>query len=114
MNMLLLIGFPKEEIELLQNNLKEDIYPVSEELSDWILEDIIREKRDVGYHRFGHQRIVIMHEIPKETLGEIIKNIRAIIKEHTIFATSTPTSLKWPLFKLVEELIEEDEYFRTK
>ena len=112
--MLLLIGFPEEEIELLQRSVEEEIYPVSDELANSLLEDIIRERKRIPYRRFGEQRIVIMHNVPKEKIGETIKGIRAIIREHIIFATSTHTSLKWQLYKLVEELLEEDEYFRSK
>jgi len=112
--MILLIGFPKREIELLEKALDEEIYGVSEDLANSILENVIKERKNIPYRRLGKQRIVIMHDIPKENLGEIIKKIRTLIRDHIIFATSTPTSLKWQLYNLMEELIEEDEYFRSK
>jgi DNA primase catalytic subunit len=57
------------------------------------------------------ERIVIMHEVPREKIGEIIREIRKKIPMHIIFATSTPTSLEWKIKDLIEELKEEDLYF---
>ncbi len=111
--MLLLIGFPEDEIELLRKSLKDDILAISEEQSDMVLEDIIKGG-EKSYRRFGEQRIVIMHNVPKEAIGGKIRELRGIIKEHTIFATTTPVSLKWQLYRLVEELLAEDKYFRSK
>ncbi len=112
--MLLLIGFPEEEMEKIKKSVGDIILPISESQSDMVLEDIIKDKNKTSYTRFGEQRIVIMHDVPKEEIGNRIREIRKIIGEHIIFATTTPTSLKWQLYKLVEELLEEDKYFRSK
>ncbi len=112
--MLLLIGFPEEEIEKLKKAIGDEILPISERQSDMILESIINERKEGSYTRFGEQRIVIMHDVPREEIGKKIGEIRKLIGEHIIFATTTPTSLKWQLYKLVEELLEEDEYFRSR
>jgi len=110
--MLLLIGFPKDEVEKLEKKY-EDIIPVSAQMENKVLEEIIKEgKNTENYKVLGEQRMVIMHDVPKENLSKIIRDIREEIGEHIIFATSTPTSLKWKISDLMEELLEEDRYFR--
>ncbi len=112
--MLLLIGFPEDEVERVRE-MYADTIPVSAEMEDKVLEDIIRErKHPENYKVLGSQRIVIMHDVPKEELSKIINDIRKKINTHIIFATSTPTSLKWKIGNLMEELLEEDRYFREK
>ncbi len=110
--MLLLIGFESEEIEKIKG-IFEDVITVSKDMEDVKLREIIEQRKEGSGEILGQQRIVIMHDIPKEKIGSTIKGIRSIIGEHIIFATSTPTSLQWKIADLVEELLEEDRYFRS-
>ncbi len=112
--MLLLIGFPEEEIEKVRDATDMDILPVDARWENEKLKDIVMKKPLNEYQRLGEQRIVIMHDVEKEEISPIMKGIRGAINEHIIFATTTPTSLDWELYRLIEELLEEDEYFRSR
>jgi len=110
--MLLLIGFPEDEVEKLEKKY-DDIIPVSAQMENKMLEEIIKERKiEENYQVLGEQRMVIMHDVPRENLSKIMRDIREEIGQHIIFATSTPTSLKWKISDLMKELIEEDMYFR--
>ena len=112
--MLLLIGFPGDEIERLRGKYTDTI-SISAEMEDRVLEDIIKEGKSAeNYQVLGEQRMVIMHNVSKENLSKIMSEIRKEIGKHIIFATSTPTSLKWKVSDLMEELLEEDRYFREQ
>ena len=115
--MLLLIGFPESEVKKIKEEMGEEIYAVDDELRDVKLKEIIkmikkREEKDYG--RLGEQRIVLMHNIPKENIPKIMKKIKEAVPFHIIFATTTPTSLDWSLDELIHELIEEDLYFSKR
>ncbi len=112
--MLLLIGFPEDEVKRLKEKYA-DIIPIAADMEDRVLEEIIKEgKSSENYQILGDQRMVIMHDVPKENLSKLISKIRKEIGKHIIFATSTPTSLKWKISDLMEELLEEDRYFREQ
>ncbi len=111
--MLILIGFEDDELHRISERF-EDCIPVPEEAKERKLEDIIRAPPEYTGQRLGQQRIVIMHDIPKEKISETMRKIRSIVGKHIIFATSTPTSMQWKLTDLIEELLEEDEYFRNR
>ncbi len=112
--MLLLIGFPEDEVKRLKEKYPE-IIPISADMEDRVLEEIIKEeKSSENYQVLGEQRMVILHNVPKENLSNLISEIRKEIGRHIIFATSTPTSLKWKISDLMEELLEEDRYFRER
>ncbi len=111
--MLLLIGFPKEEIERIKERMNEDVLPVTAHWENDKLKDIIGRDAE-EYERLGEQRIVIMHDVEKSRISQVMRDVRSMVEEHVIFATSTPTSLEWEIYKLVEELIEEDQYFRSR
>ncbi len=110
--MIILVGFENEEVELIKNNVNEKIRVVSKEEEDETLENIIKMEKQPGYEPLGEDRVVIMHELEKEKIRELIGTIRKIIPSHLIFATTTPTSLKWKIGNLIQELKEEDRYFR--
>lgn len=111
--MLLLIGFENEEIEKLKEIFK-NVIAVSKDMEEMKLSEVIEKKEEGRGGRLGQQRIVIMHDIPKEEIGSTINSIKKMIDKHIIFATSTPTSLQWKIRDLVEELLEEDRYFRSR
>ncbi len=110
--MLILAGFEEGEIEKIR--AVDEVIPVSQEHLDWKVERIIEEKPIGDYRRIQCTRTVIMHSIPNEKIREVMREIRNLVKEHIIFATTTPTSLNWTLGNLISELEEEDAYFRGK
>ena len=110
--MLLLIGFPEDEIRRIEERF-EDVFPINAEWENEKVKDILSKAKPEEYIRFGGQRIVIMHDMDSKDISPTMKEIRSIVDEHIIFATTTPTSLEWELNKLVEELMEEDQYFRS-
>ncbi len=110
--MLILAGFEEEEIEKIKE--VDDVIVASEEHLEWRVKRIIEEKPDGDYKRIDCTRTVIMHEVPNEKIRDVMREIRDLVKEHIIFATTTPTSLKWTLGNLISELEEEDAYFRGK
>ncbi len=111
--MLLLIGFENDEIEKIKEIFK-DVITVSKDMAEMKLIEIIEKKEELSGERLGQQRIVIMHDIPNEKIGSTINTIKKTIDKHVIFATSTPTSLQWKIRNLMEELLEEDRYFRSR
>ena len=112
--MILLIGFTPEEIKKIMNEVNEKIRPVNVEESMEILENIIRRDENSSYKRLGDERIVLFHDIENGKIRELILKIRKIIQGHIIFATTTPTSIKWKVRDLIEELKEEDRYFMQR
>ncbi len=108
--MLILIGFPSEEIELIRG-LDDKIVVLGPEHLQMKLNDIVESPPQEISGNIEEQRIVLLHKISREKIGEIIREIRKRIPMHIIFATSTPTSLEWKIKDLIEELKEEDLYF---
>lgn len=112
--MILLIGFKNEEIEKIRKVTDEKIRPVGKDEKDEIVENIINREKNLPYNRFGEERIVIMHDVDRERIRNLIWEIRKIISMHIIFATTTSTSLKWKIADLISELKEEDMYFMQR
>ena len=110
--MLIVIGFKNDEI----NTLKEldEVYPVSKSLLEMRLENIIEKRPKENYKMVEGRKIVIIHNIPRENIRRIIGTIRKRFGKEVIFATTTPTSLKWKIGELIRELMEEDAYFRNR
>lgn len=112
--MILLVGFSLEEIEKIRKVIDEKIRPVGKGEKDEIVENIINREGNLPYNRLGKERIVIMHNVDKERIRNLIWEIRKIISTHIIFATTTSTSLKWKIANLISELKEEDTYFMQR
>ncbi len=106
--MLILVGFTEEELK----KIDDEYYAVPPEFLDWKVEELI-EKKPAGekYVPVEDGKFVIMHDIPKEEISATMKRVRNAVDGHIIFATTTPTSLKWKLADLLSELKEEDAYF---
>ncbi len=109
--MLLLVGFTEEEIRVIKKRIREKIMVLREGDKDRVLEDIIKSESSRGARRLGEDRFVIMHDVPRERISEVMRGLREIVPFHIIFATTTPTSLQWKLNELLQELKEEDLYF---
>ncbi len=109
--MLILVGFSEEEM----NKIDGDKYAVSKEYVDWVLEELIEKKpKGEKYEPVERGKFVIMHNVPNEKISETMRSVRNAVEGRVIFATTTPTSLKWKISDLMEELLEEDEYFRKR
>ncbi len=111
--MLILIGFKDEELRRIAERF-ETCIAVPRGKEERKLEEIIQNPPEYSGQRLGEQRIVIMHAIPKDNISKTMRELRKIVNEHIIFATSTPTSLQWKLRDLINELLEEDAYFRNR
>ncbi|WP_297506957.1 DUF3783 domain-containing protein [Thermococcus sp.] len=109
---LLLIGFPEEEVQRILKETGIPVIPVPEHFKGLKVREILErtcEKAGIWTDR----KFVIMHGVDNETLKRVISIVRGISRERVIFATTTETSLEWPLERLLHELIQEDEYFRA-
>ncbi len=110
--MIILIGFEENEAKAIEDI--DEVYMVSASLMDWKLSEIISKKPNVTYLKADTSRIVILHGVENRKISPMIREIRSRLTDHIIFATSTPTSMKWTLKDLVKELEEEDAYFRGR
>ncbi|USG99148.1 DUF3783 domain-containing protein [Thermococcus argininiproducens] len=112
--MILVIGFEKEEFSRIKEMLDEfEVYEVPEYCRDWIIEEVVEKAPSFeGSGNWHWRKFIIMHDIPNESVKEVIGRVRSLGIKEIIFATTTPTSLSWMLEDLLKELIREDEYFR--
>jgi len=110
--LLVLIGFSEEEIKKLAG--LDNVLPVSSDNLNMLLGEFLTAPPEGEYKKVEGSRIVIMHDIPKEKIGATMRSVRSAVAGHVIFATTTPTSLTWKIKDLIEELEEEDRYFRGK
>lgn len=58
------------------------------------------------------RKVVLLHNFEKQDILKIMKLIKEAFNEDIIFASTTPTSLKWTVEDLLEELNKEHEEFR--
>jgi len=58
------------------------------------------------------RKVVLLHNFEKQDILKIMKLIKEAFNEEIIFASTTPTSLKWTVEDLLEELNKEHEEFR--
>ena len=108
----LLVGFEEIEVEgirILLGGLGE-VKAVPRSQADWSVEEIV-ESGEEGRCDWRDRRFVIIHE-GEDMIREVINRIKFLDLGSIIFATTTPTSLKWSLSKLLDELEAEDEYFK--
>ena len=110
--MLVVVGFKKDEIEELMNI--DDVYSISKTVLDMPLKEIIENRPEVNFTVVEGRKFVIIHNVPKENIAKMINSIRDKFGSDIIFATTTPTSLNWKVSDLLQELLEEDTYFRNR
>ena len=110
-----LVGFGENEAERVDDALKGlDVFEVPEYCRDWVVADIVEKAENLdGSCQWHLRKFVIMHDVDNETLKEIIRAVRSLDLGRVIFATTTETSLTWKLEDLLNELVEEDEYFQA-
>ncbi|ACJ16306.1 hypothetical protein, conserved [Thermococcus onnurineus NA1] len=111
----LLIGFNEDEVEKIMDVLNGlDVLEVPEYCRGWIVGEIVTKAEKLRGSSYWHLRkFVIMHDVDNETLKGVIKAVRSLDLGRVIFATTTETSLTWKLEDLLNELMEEDEYFQA-
>ena len=110
--MLIVIGFKDDDIDFLREI--DDVYPISKSLLGMTLGDIIEKRPKENYTVVEGRKIVIIHNISRENIKRILGSVREKFGNEVIFATTTPTSLKWKVGELIKELMEEDAYFRKR
>jgi len=110
-----LVGFGENEAERVDDALKGlDVFEVPEYCRDWVVADIVEKAENLdGSCQWHLRKFVIMHDVDNETLKGIIRAVRSLDLGRVIFATTTETSLTWKLEDLLNELVEEDEYFQA-
>ena len=111
---ILIIGFSEDELADIRGLFDFDAFGVPEYCRDWVLQDVVDKAETLsGSPQWHLRKFVIMHNLSNEEIKEVISKLRASSNERIIFATTTPTSLGWKLEALLEELMEEDEYFKA-
>ncbi|MCD6372660.1 MAG: DUF3783 domain-containing protein [Thermococcus sp.] len=110
-----LIGFGRDEVERVAEVLRGlNVFEVPEYCRDWVVADMVEKAENLnGSCQWHLRKFVIMHDVDNETLKGVIKAVRSLDRGRVIFATTTETSLTWKLEDLLNELMEEDEYFRA-
>lgn len=58
------------------------------------------------------RKVVLLHNFEKQDILKIMKLIKEAFNEDIIFASTTPSSLKWTVEDLLEELNKEHEEFK--
>ena len=53
--------------------------------------------------------IFIMHDVPREKLGDVMKAVKSVLGRDVIFSITTDTNLEWKVKDLLEELRKEHE-----
>ncbi|WP_167901214.1 DUF3783 domain-containing protein [Thermococcus sp. LS1] len=111
----LLIGFNEDEAGKVMEALSGlDVFEVPEYCRDCVVGEIVDKAEKLSGSSYWHLRkFVIMHDVDNETLKGVIKAVRSLNLGRVIFATTTETSLTWKLEDLLNELMEEDEYFQA-
>ncbi|AJC72347.1 hypothetical protein X802_09460 [Thermococcus guaymasensis DSM 11113] len=109
----LAIGFNREELGLLRKALEGiPVEGVSTDYLGGVVSEIFEKAK--GDECDWHERkFVLMAGVDGETIKEIVDRVKALGLGRIIFAAPTEISMKWKLEDLLEELIEEDEYFRA-
>ena len=113
----LAIGFNEKEVEMLERSLAQigvEVFCVPEKYLTTSVEEIFSKIRPAeGPCNWHERKFVLMGDVNNETIKLIIDTVKILGFGRVIFAAPTEVSMKWSLKELLEELIEEDEYFRA-
>ncbi|ASJ11179.1 hypothetical protein A3L12_07650 [Thermococcus sp. P6] len=110
----LIIGFNSREVEKLREAIDVPVFEVPEYCGDWVVRDVVERAEELRGSGDWHERkFVIMHELENEALKDVIGSVRSLNLGDVIFAATTENSLTFRLKDLLEELMEEHEYFRA-
>ncbi|MCD6383224.1 MAG: DUF3783 domain-containing protein [Thermoplasmata archaeon] len=111
--MILLIGFREDEVERIEEAMGEEVFSIGEVGLTRELGEVVKSpQRYSGFADVGG-RYLIVHSAPGGRLGEIIQTVKMVVEGDVIPATTTPTSLKWVVKDLLQELKKEHEYFKS-
>ncbi|MCX7653934.1 MAG: DUF3783 domain-containing protein [Fervidobacterium sp.] len=58
------------------------------------------------------KKVVLLHNFEEQDILRVMKLLKEAFNEEIIFATTTPTSLKWTVETLLMELNKEHEEFK--
>jgi len=111
--MLLLIGIEKDVAKKIEEDLGINVFILGKEAEDKLLKDIVTNPQDFEDDDTWHERkFAIMHGMNNEEVKKVLGVFKTQGIKDVIFATTTETSLNWKLSNLLDELLEEDEYFK--
>jgi hypothetical protein len=59
-------------------------------------------------------KVILLHGLEQEEIHKVIRAVKSVLAEPSsvAFAMSTPTNLKWPLEKTVEDIWGDHEYLK--
>ncbi len=107
-----LIGFSGEEVGAIRGALGDaEVHEVPKECLNWKLKEVV-EKKPEGSGNWHEKKFIIMHG-SNDFIKRVISAVRPLKLGRIIFVSTTPISLERTLDDLIEEWLEEDEYFRA-
>lgn len=114
--MLIFIGFGDEELDKIKKYIDiSDIFSINSASKTVLVSEIINNiEKYVGDGNWHTQKFVLMHELTNQDIKNVLSVFKQLGMKDVIFATTTPTSLNWTLQRLLDELIEEHEYFKNR
>ena len=111
--MLLLIGIEKDIAKKIEEDVGINVFILGKEAEGKLVKDIVANPRDFEGNGTWHERkFAIMHGMNNEEVKKVLGVFKTQGIKDVIFATTTETSLNWELSDLLNELLEEDEYFK--
>ncbi|MDV3103135.1 DUF3783 domain-containing protein [Thermococcus waiotapuensis] len=112
--MIFLIGFSEEEVRLVRDAFGNvPVYEIPAECRGWVLSEIIEKAGSLkGSGNWHGRKFFLMHDLGNEEIKDILRKMKSLGFREVIYATTTPNSLTMRLDDLIEEWLEEDEYFR--
>jgi len=112
--MILLVGFSKEEVELIRDAFAGvPVYEIPGYCRDWVLGEIVEKAESLEGGGDWHERkFFLMHGMSNDEVKEALRKMRSLGFKGVIYATTTPNSLVMRLDELIEEWLEEDAYFK--
>ena len=114
--MLIFIGFGDKELDKIKKYIDaSDIFSINSASKAVSLGEIINNiEKYAGDGTWHMQKFVLMHGLTNKDIKNVLSVFKQLGMKDVIFATTTPTSLNWTLQHLLDELVEEHEYFKKR
>lgn len=105
-------GLNSEELEKLNLKFKEackkPALVITPDMGECTLEEILNDKElNLGLKQLPDEKIVIFNGFKGVYLNQGVKKVREVLGAEPILASTTPNSIKMPLFELVSHLVQE-------
>ena len=91
-----------------------NIIKVNSKNANSIIEDIIDNKISDDNEELISQKAIIFNNIAPKQMNFILDTLKKIKANNIYKATTTPTSLKWSIKTLIQNLVEERESLKNK